>query len=111
MDVDGSKFGHLPKMALASKGMMGVLMAASFCERINSCANLVVTEGNSVLSTDEIDKCVVLRMNKVFMEFMRKNYSEVLQSSHAKHGSVVRVQDCLLEEQKKDDQPASIDMG
>ena len=50
-------------------------------------------------------------MNKVFMEFMRKNYSEVLQSSHAKHGSVVRVQDCLLEEQKKDDQPASIDMG
>ena len=80
-------------MALASKGMMGALMAASFCERINSCANLVVTEGNSVLSTDEIDKCVVLRMNKVFMEFMRKNYSEVLQFSHAKHGSVVRVQD------------------
>jgi len=41
VDPDGSKFGHLPKMALASKGMMGALMAASFCERINSCANLV----------------------------------------------------------------------
>ena len=110
VDPDGSKFGHLPKMALASKGMMGALMAASFCERINSCANLVVTEGNSLLSTNEIDKCVVLRMNKAFMEFMRKNYPEVLKSVHAKFGSVVRVEDCL-EEHQTDDQPASIDMG
>ena len=110
VDPDGSKFGHLPKMALASKGMMGVLMAASFCERINSCANLVVTEGNSLLSTDEIDKCVVLRMNKTFMEFMRKNYPEVLNSKHARFGSVVRVDDCLVERQE-DDQPGSIDMG
>ena len=34
-DADSSKC-HLPKMALASKGMMGALMTASFCERIKS---------------------------------------------------------------------------
>jgi hypothetical protein len=49
-------------------------------------------------------------MNKAFMEFMRKNYPEVLKSVHAKFGSVVRVEDCL-EEHQTDDQPASIDMG
>ena len=109
VDPDGSKFGHLPKMALASKGMMGALMAASFCERVNSCANLVVTEGNSLLSADEIDMLVVLRMNKVFMGFMRQNYPEVIESVHAKYGSVIRVEDCV-EEEHEDDQPASIDM-
>jgi len=110
-DTDCSKFGHLPKMALASKGMMGSLTEASFCERINSCSNLVVTEGNSVLSTDKIDKFVVLRMNKELMEFMRKNYPEVNTFEHAKSGGVVRVADCQQEEQDTDDRPSSIDMG
>ena len=59
----------------------------------DSGGNHEPTEGNSLLSTNEIDKCVVLRMNKAFMEFMRKNYPEVLKSVHA------------------DDQPSSIDMG
>ena len=77
--------------------------------RINSCANLVVTEGNSLLSTDEIDMLVVLRMNKVFMGFMRQNYPEVIESVHAKYGSVIRVEDCV-EEEYEDEQPASIDM-
>ena len=49
-------------MALASKGMIASLMAASFCERINSCVNIVVTKDNSLLSDDEIDKVVMLRM-------------------------------------------------
>ena len=73
-----SRFGYLPKMALASKGMMASLMAASFCERINSCANIVVTKDNSLLSDDEIDKVVMLRMNRDFMAYMRTNYTEVI---------------------------------
>ena len=77
--------------------------------RINSCANLVVTEGSSLLSTDEIDMLVVLRMNKVFIGFMRQNYPEVIESVHAKYGSVIRVEDCV-EEEYEDEQPASIDM-
>jgi hypothetical protein len=38
-DVDGTKYGHLPKMTVVSKGMMGSLMTSSFCERINSYIN------------------------------------------------------------------------
>jgi len=53
---------------------------------------------------------VVLRMNKVFMGFMRQNYPEVIESVHSKYGSVIRVEDCV-EEEHEDDQPASIDMG
>ena len=33
---------------------------SSFCERINSCANIVVTKANSLLSDEEIDKVVTL---------------------------------------------------
>ena len=54
-------------------------MASSFCERINSCANAVVTEGNTLLSNDEMELLVMLpvRMNKGFMEFMRTHYPHV----------------------------------
>ena len=56
------------------------------CERVNSCAGEVVDERNSLLSVDEIDKVTVLRMNKEFMEFMRREYPEVatLKTSHGK---------------------------
>jgi hypothetical protein len=67
-DVDGSKYGHLHKMTVASKGMMVSLMVSSFCERINSCANLVCTKNNGLLSDDEIDMVVTLRMNRDFMQ-------------------------------------------
>ena len=73
-DVDGTKYGHLPKMTVASKGMMGSLMTSSFCERIDSCANLVCTKNNSLLSDDEIDMVVTLRMNRDFMQHMRLYY-------------------------------------
>jgi len=33
----------------------------------------------------EIDKLVVLRMNREFMEFMRHNYSDVVKCSFSKH--------------------------
>ena len=111
VDKDESKFGCLPKMVIASEGMMCAVMAASFCERVNSCANLIVTEGNSLLSKEEIDKLTVLRMNKDFMKFMRKNYPEVIDSRHAKFGSVVRPEDSREEEEAPEDQPKSVDMG
>ena len=71
-DVDRTLYGWLPKMATSSKGSIGCVLASSFCERINSCANAVVTEGpgNTLLSDDEMELLVMLRMNKGFMEFM-----------------------------------------
>ncbi|KAJ1454775.1 hypothetical protein M885DRAFT_566020 [Pelagophyceae sp. CCMP2097] len=55
----------------------GVELASSFCERINSAANLVLTKGNSVLANEEIDMCTTLRMNRTFMQFMRIHYNHI----------------------------------
>ena len=33
---------------------IGTLMAESFCERVLSCANLVVTDGNTLLDDPEV---------------------------------------------------------
>jgi hypothetical protein len=98
-----TKYGHIPKMAVASRGMMGATMASSFCERINSCANLVCTKGNSMLSDDEIDKVVTLRMNREFMEFMRRaNYPEVIKSLFPKYGTLFTADDVREEREKEE---------
>jgi len=76
-DQDRRKYGWLPKMATCSKGSIGSLLAASFCERTNSCANQVLTLGNSLLGDSEMEKLVMCRMNQDFIGFMRKNYPEV----------------------------------
>ena len=53
-DKDRSKYGKLTKMSTCSKGSIGSLFPASFCERINSCANQVLTLGNSLLGDSEM---------------------------------------------------------
>ena len=60
-------------------------MAASFCERVDSCENDVCTEGNSLLAPEEIDKLVVLRMKRDSMEFVRHHYPDVVKCSFSKH--------------------------
>ena len=76
-DKDHNKYEWLPKMATCSKGSIGSLLASSFCERINSCANQVLTLGNTLLDDGEMEKLVMCRMNQDFMVFMRKNYPQV----------------------------------
>ena len=61
-------------MACNSTGQLGALSAESYCERVLSCANNVVTTGNTLLSDDEVEMLVLLRMNREFIEFMRENY-------------------------------------
>jgi hypothetical protein len=75
-DPDKKRFGHLPMMAVASRGSIGGFLASIFCERISSCANLVLTDGNSLLSPDEISMLVTLRMNRKYMKFMHENHAE-----------------------------------
>ena len=62
-------------MASSSVGQLGALSAESYCERILSCANNVITNGNTLLSDEELEMLVVLRMNREFMQFMRANYA------------------------------------
>jgi len=61
-------------MATGSKASVGSHLASSFAERINSAANLILTDGNTLLADDEIDMLVVLRMNRAFMQYMRDHY-------------------------------------
>jgi len=72
-DLDRALFGHIPIMATTCKGSIGGLLLASFCERINSCANQIVTAGNTSLGDDLVDETTVLRMDKNFMQFMNLN--------------------------------------
>ena len=73
-DPQRLKFGLIPQIASC---YVGHLMAESFSERTYRCAKEVLTEGNSLLSHEEIDMVVVLRMNRRFMEHMRKEYSSL----------------------------------
>ena len=42
-----------------------------------SAAGNVLTEGNTVLDPAEMEKLTILRMNKSFMQFMRKEYAHL----------------------------------
>ena len=70
-------YGWLPRMALCSRGQIGTLLAESFCERILSQSNLVLVDGNTLLSDEELEMVVVLRMNRSFMKYMRTHYNHL----------------------------------
>ena len=76
--TDETQYGLLSLMAGCSVGQLGALNAESFCERILSCANNLLTSNNTLLDDKELEMLVVLRMNRVFMEFMRANYGDML---------------------------------
>ena len=77
MDTARVQFGWIPTMASSSVGQIGALSAESYCERILSCANNVITKGNTLLGDEELEMIVVLRMNREFMQFMRTHYSAI----------------------------------
>ena len=68
LDEGGIQYGYLPAMASCSKGQLGALNAESFCERCLSCANMVVTDGNTLLPDEDVKMLVILRMNVHFIE-------------------------------------------
>jgi hypothetical protein len=63
-------------MATHLRGSVVSLLASSYAESIKSAANLILTKGNTLLAEEEIKMCTVLRMNRSFMEFMRKYCDE-----------------------------------
>ena len=58
-------------------------MASSFCERINSVAKQVLTEGRTSLSEEELEMVVVLRVNKKFMAYMKEKHPEIVKACAA----------------------------
>ena len=59
-------YGYIPLMASSSAGQLGALKEESFCERVLSCANNVLTEGNTLLNDAELEMLVILSMNRGF---------------------------------------------
>lgn len=49
-----------------------------YCERVLRCSGHVLTEGNTPLGDDKLEKLVILRMNRAFMVHMRKYYKHVV---------------------------------
>ena len=49
----------------------------------------------NLLSDDEIDMVVTLRMNRDFMKHMWLYYPQVIKSTHPKYGTIVSEQDQL----------------
>ena len=64
-------------MATTSRGTIESFLASSYVERVNSCANLVLTEGNSLLSDEETHELAVLQMNRDFMKFMCHTFNKL----------------------------------
>ena len=89
-DIDRKIYGYIPAMASCSYGQIGALNAESFCERVLSIANMVLTEGNTLLGDEELSMLVVLRMNRQFMDFMRTHYYEELKGAFSKVADAVR---------------------
>ena len=74
VDQGRKLYGWIPLMASCSSGQLGALSAESYCERVLSCANNVLVKGNTLLSDEEVEMLVVLRMNREFMQLMRAHY-------------------------------------
>ena len=69
--VSERKFGCLPEMCTKYHMQFGAFTSQSFSEKMISNANLLVDPHCLKFSNDMIDKLIVLRMNKIFMDTMR----------------------------------------
>ena len=77
-DPDCKVYGLIPLMASSSPYQIGALNAESFCERVLRCAGHILTEGNTLLGDAKLEKLVILRMNRKFMEYMRENHKDLI---------------------------------
>ena len=68
---DGA-FGYLPLMCKSSPCQLGALNSQAFAERMISGANLIITKKRTRLDDELLEKLIVLRMNKKYIEKQRE---------------------------------------
>ena len=68
-----AQFGYLPYLAL---NYIGNNLASSYCERVNSCAKLIMTSDRSRLKSDHLEKVCFLRMNRDVIVYLRAKHPE-----------------------------------
>ena len=91
-DKKREKYGLIPRMAVGSKGCIGFLPAASFCERCNSAAKDVMTDAHTLMGEEPLEMMVVLQMNRKFMEYMRSRYGSLTKEQFGM--SLIEIVDC-----------------
>ena len=64
-------------MATHSRVGVSTMLASSFCERMKSAGNLLVTKKTTHLNTGMVDKRVTLRMNADIMATLETRYKDV----------------------------------
>lgn len=69
-------YGLLPAIASCR---LGALNSESFCERVISCANNVVSKMHTHLTPSKIAAIVFLRMNKDFIEYVRGRWGNEIE--------------------------------
>ena len=65
----------------------------------------MVTEGNSVLGPDLVEKVVMLRINQGFIEMMRREYPQALALKYPKFWTIVSPQDNVEDPEPSDKAP------
>ena len=113
IDKKRLRFGFIPMLAACSVGEIGAVNAESFCERVISVCNTAMTDGNTLLSDEELEWLVVLRINSSFMEFMRENYlSEIIKTQpfNMTVVDVTQTQDCS-ESEEEGNNPIAAERG
>ena len=71
-------FGYLLLMCKSFPCQLGALCAQSFVVHMILSGNLLVTDKRTLMDDKLINKLIVLRMNKIFMEYTRKNVKTTL---------------------------------
>ena len=65
-------------MRSSSRLQIGAFMSESYCERTLRAAGHIVSEGNTLLSSLEVVKLTILRINREYMEYMRANFAHII---------------------------------
>jgi hypothetical protein len=93
-------------MAMAA---LGANLSASFPERINSAAKLILTPGRSGLPDLCLERCVILRINKKFIYHMKEKWPRqpgagrlVMTAAQQKCFDKIAVEDRFFESQKNE---------
>jgi hypothetical protein len=67
-ELQKDKYGYMPALAYC---IVGGCLSESYCERVLSQANMILTKDNTRLGIDTVRKLVILRMNAKFLRWAK----------------------------------------
>ena len=89
-------------MAMPSQYIIGALNAESFCERVTPAGILAMIDGSTLLDDEELEKFMLLRINRDFMTSMCEKPSHVSKQNFK--------QTIAIEEQNVEEQSSAVSL-